>query len=210
MNFIFDLDGTISDPFEGITKSINYALTHLGYQEQELTQLSKYIGPPLKFAFEELLETGDETMISKAISYYRERYFSIGYKENNIYPGIASLLGELKIAGHKLFIATSKRKDIATNVIQYLDLDDYFNNIYGCDINLSKAELICELLKKEALKPNEAAMIGDRKFDIEAGRQNNLETIGVLWGYGDQQELQDAEASKIVSNVGMLRELLLR
>ena len=209
MNLFFDLDGTISDPYEGITKSINYALAKFDRDEKEQAQLSKYIGPSLKFAFEELLGTSDEQHISQAIAFYRERYFSIGFKENELYDGVVELLQDLERLGYQQSVVTSKREDIATSVIEYFSLMDCFEDIHGCDIYLSKGELIKKILREKSLEPSETLMIGDRKFDIEAGSQNQLQTIGVLWGYGTREELEQAGASNVVKNLDELRKLLL-
>ena len=201
MNLLFDLDGTISNPVEGITKSINYALVKLGHKKKSSILLSKYIGPSLKTTFAELLGTYHEEVILEAIAYYRERYFSVGFKENCLYPGVVELLEGFRLEKHRLFIVTSKREDIASSVAEYFEIDKYFDSVNGCDIYLSKSELIRRLLKEEALDPSETVMIGDRKFDIEAGNQNGIKTIGVLWGYGSEDELKAANASNIVRNV---------
>lgn len=204
MNLFFDLDGTISDPFEGIAKSINHALVRMGHGEEELDGLSKYIGPSLTFTFEELLGTDDEKSIADAIAFYRERYFAIGFKENELYNGINKLLEDFQRFGHSQFIVTSKRKDIAGSVIDYFGIGEFFDSIYGCGLRVSKSELIGRILTERQIDPNETVMIGDRKFDIAAGLENGLKTIGVLWGYGSEEELRNAGATAVVRTIDEL------
>ncbi|MCP4023360.1 MAG: HAD hydrolase-like protein [Desulfobacteraceae bacterium] len=210
MNIFFDLDGTISDPFEGITKSINYSLEKLGHEKQKPERLAQYIGPSLQFIFQELLHTKNEKLVLKAASFFRERYALVGYKENQLYEGIDNLLKAFQQKGYHLFIVTSKREDIACSVIDYFDLKKEFDGIFGCgNIHLSKGQLIEMVLRKKRLDPLDTLMIGDRKFDISAGIENGLKTIGVLWGYGTQEELRKSNASKIVQNIDELGQLLL-
>ncbi|MGJ8657912.1 MAG: HAD hydrolase-like protein [Akkermansiaceae bacterium] len=208
MNLFFDLDGTISDPFQGITTSMNYALKKCEVKERDPAQLAKYIGPSLQFAFSELLETDDDEQLTRAIGFFRERYISVGFGENELYPNIVETLSKLREAGHRLFIVTSKREDIAVSVIQHFSLQDYFEKIYGCDVDLSKSDLITKILGEKDIDPNDTLMIGDRKFDIEAGKVNGLKTIGVLWGYGSKGELEYAGADYITANIIDLLTLL--
>ncbi len=208
MNILYDLDGTISDPFEGITKSINYALSKLGHSERKLESLSKYIGPSLTVAFTELLKTNDEEVIAEAIRLYRERYTTIGFKENTLYPGISATLSANVSRGHRQFIATSKREDIAASVINHFSLGQHFERIYGCDIGRSKVELVAEILEKQGLDRSKTVIVGNRSFDMEAGAQNRIETIGALWGYGSEAELSEAGATFVVKSINELANLL--
>ena len=210
MNILYDLDGTISDPKEGITKSLNYALTKLGHKERESVSLTKFIGPPLKTAFSELLDTNDEDQLSEAILLFRERYIPIGFKENTLYPGIVEMLSAASDSGIRQFIATSKREDIARSVVENFQIDRYFQRVYGCDVGRSKIDLVGELLKIENLEKSHTVMVGDRSFDIEAGKANGVKTIGVLWGYGSMAELENAGADQIVASVEELSESIKR
>ena len=209
MNILYDLDGTISDPLEGIAKCLNYALSKLGHRERELESLSKYIGPSLKIALSELLETKDDDRLNEVIQLYRERYIPIGFKENKLYPGIAQLLSDVAGVQHRQFIATSKRTDIAENVVSNFQLNRYFERVYGSDVGRSKTGLVEEILIREGLEKSETVMIGDRSFDIAAGNENGIQTIGVLWGYGSRRELEAAGANSIASTVEELKQTIM-
>ncbi|MBN2209857.1 MAG: HAD hydrolase-like protein [Sedimentisphaerales bacterium] len=139
---IFDLDGTVSDPKEGITKSINHTLVELGYQAKAPEMLEKYIGPPLDVIFTELLETGDGNIIARAIDLFRGRYGSIGYRENFLYDGMKDILAQLHGEGFTLCVATSKRQDIAEIVVDYFELNDYFSYVRGCNPHCSKVDML--------------------------------------------------------------------
>ena len=199
-NILFDLDGTISDPKEGITKSIAYALQELGHAPPPLEELTTFIGPPLKKAFEEML--GSATQAEKAVALYRYRYAEQGrgMVENILYPSIPETLATLKNAEKRLFIATSKPHVIATKVVQHFGLFDLFVNIYGPELDGTrndKGELIAHLLANENIAPEDAVMIGDRKHDIIGASKNGVSGIGVLWGYGSAEELQEAGATAL-------------
>lgn len=209
MNILYDLDGTISDPIEGIGNCLNYALKKLGCKEREIESLSKYIGPSLSVAFSNLLKTKDEDELAEAIRFYRERYIPIGFKENTLYPKIDQILAAANDCGIRQFIATSKRKDIAESVINHFELGGFIEGVYGCDLGRTKTELIKEILHKEVLERENTMMIGDRSFDILAGKENGLRTIGVLWGYGSRQELEDAGASTILETMEELEKTIL-
>lgn len=199
-NILFDLDGTISDPKEGITKSIAFALEKTGHIPPPLEELTGFIGPPLKDAFEEML--GSATQAEKAVALYRYRYTEQGRGmiENILYPSIPKTLAALKKAGKRLFIATSKPHIIATKVVQHFGLFDCFVKIYGPELDgtrSDKGELIAHLLASENISPQDAVMIGDRKHDIIGAAKNGVSSIGVLWGYGSAGELREAGASTL-------------
>ncbi|MDD3183126.1 MAG: HAD hydrolase-like protein [Alphaproteobacteria bacterium] len=210
-NILFDLDGTISDPKEGITKSIAYALEELDHTPPPLEELTVYIGPPLKNAFEEML--GSSAQAEKALSLYRYRYNEQGRGmiENILYPAIPETLAALKQQGKQLFIATSKAVDIAEKVVGHFGLSDLFVKVYGAEIDgtrSDKAELIAYILACENITPKDAVMIGDRKHDIIGAVKNGIRAIGVLWGYGSAEELREAGACALCeSPQGLLREL---
>lgn len=207
-NIIFDLDGTISDPQLGITKSINYALNKMGEQSRELSALIKYIGPPLEDTFIELLETKDEVTLNRAVEYFRERYISKGFMENELYEGIEDILQLLSEKGCQCFIATGKRIDVARDVVKYFKLNKYFKKVYGSDGGVSKVELLKILISENSLDSSETVMVGDRKFDIESGKENGLKTIGVLWGYGTIEELKRCEPDLMFETVIEMKEFL--
>ena len=184
---IFDLDGTISDPAAGITRSINHALAELGYEPQPEKALYRYIGPSLRVTFAELTGRSDAKFLARAVEVYRERYIPIGYKENVIYPGVEEALGRLREAGHNLCIATSKRKDIACKVIEFLNLSGYFSQIHGCDVHVSKASLLGKMFDDESLS-HPMIMVGDRDNDFNAAREVGIASVAVRWGYGNEEE----------------------
>jgi len=200
MNILFDLDGTISDPKEGITKSIAYALQELGHTPPPLDELAVFIGPPLKDAFEEML--GSPEKAEKALALYRYRYNEQGRGmiENFLYPAIPETLAALRNAGKRLYIATSKPHVIATKVVQHFGMLDCFVKIYGPELDGTrndKGELIAHLLANENIAPEDAVMVGDRKHDIIGAAKNGVSGIGALWGYGSAEELGEAGAAAL-------------
>lgn len=210
-NILFDLDGTISDPKEGITKSIAFALEKMAHIPPPLEELAIYIGPPLKSAFEEML--GDAAQAEKALSLYRYRYNEQGrgMVENVLYPAIPEALAALKNTRKRLYIATSKPHVIATKVVQHFGLQDFFVKIYGSELDGTrndKGELIAHLLASENIAPADAVMIGDRKHDIIGAVKNDVPAIGVLWGYGSAEELREAGASALCKKPRDLLQIL--
>lgn len=192
LNLLFDLDGTLTDPRDGIARSINYALGKFNVPLRDTVFLEQFIGPPLRETFRVLLDTEDDEVLTQAIVLYRERYLVEGYTENNVYSGVSELLSTCRESGHRLFVATYKRQDIAVSVLSHFQLSSFFDAIYGCDLDLTKTALLTQLLKEQSLTPASCLMIGDRKGDIEAGRNNGISTAGVLWGYGSKEELTAA------------------
>ena len=191
---IFDLDGTITDPAEGINRSINHALVALGYAAHPEADLLKYIGPHLNITFSELMGTSDEATLARAIELYRERYIPVGYRENRLYEGMQDVLSQLESTGDTLCIATSKRKDIAVSVIEFLDIASYFSHVHGCDLHRTKDDLLLDILADDDLAANPVVMIGDRDTDFEAAAAVGIPSIGVRWGYGSDEELRMATA----------------
>jgi phosphoglycolate phosphatase len=192
LNLFFDLDGTLTDPKDGIVRCINYSLAKFGLPECEPSSIERFIGPPLKSTFRTLLNTEDEATLLQAIAWYRERYSSKGYRENYVYDGIPELLQGCKESGHNLYIATFKRQDFAERIMVHFDLATYFCGIYGCTTNQTKAELLGHIIHERGLSASDCMMIGDRVHDVDSGRENNMSTAGVLWGYGSLDELTTA------------------
>lgn len=187
---IFDLDGTLSDSAEGIVKSINYALKKLGCDEQPPEDLLDCIGPPLNFSFARLTGRKNEEYLLKAVKAFRERYFEKGYMENTLYDGIKDILTGLKEEGNILCIATTKRKDIAEEVLKYFKIDGFFTQVHGGDIYRKKADLLRDIINDPDLGNNPLIMIGDRNTDFEAASEVNMPSIAVRWGYGNEDELR--------------------
>jgi phosphoglycolate phosphatase len=201
---LFDLDGTISDPSAGITKSINYALKSLQVEPRPADRLLRFIGPPLFQIFSELLETDDDCLIMQAVSKFRERYVDVGYKENTLYPGILNTLNQLIADGHRLYIVTSKRTDIAKKVVCYFGIDRHFNSVYGCGLKKEKAQVLSELISGIRIRDKAPCMVGDRGSDIWAAKHAEIGSIGVTWGFGSRKELEDAGADTIIDSIDSL------
>ncbi|NLD37784.1 MAG: HAD-IA family hydrolase [Desulfatiglans sp.] len=191
---IFDLDGTLSDSAEGIIRSINYALPKLGYDEQKREDLLQYIGPPLNITFERLTGIKDKEFLLKAVNIFRERYFTTGFKENVLYDGIRDVLKLLVNQGNILCIATSKRKDIAENVLRHFEIFEYFTQVHGSDIYRKKADLLMDMLNDPLLNNRPMIMIGDRDTDFIAAKEAGMPSIAVRWGYGNDDEFRLATA----------------
>jgi phosphoglycolate phosphatase len=183
---LFDLDGTISDPLEGIGRSINYALVHFGYEPLQLSELTKYVGPPLDEIFKEI--TGNETNSEVLVAKYRERYGDIGYSENMLYPGVAEALLKINEANVPIALCTSKRQDFATRILEMFGIIHYFKFINGGDVGVSKSQQIESLLLQRQVSEY-TVMVGDRAVDMIAAHENGLKAGGVLWGYGSHSEL---------------------
>ena len=211
---LFDLDGTISDPKEGIVNSIKYALSKYGLEENDDKYLENFIGPSLFEAFKRFYSFGDEE-VKKVVECYREYYSAYGIYENKIYPGIKELLKYLKEQDKKLLIATSKPTVFAKRVVDYFNLDDYFTGIYGCNLDgsrVDKAEIIKDILfdldvSSEGCN-DRVVMVGDRKYDIIGAKENGTYSIGVLYGYGSREELEAFSPDYLAATVKDLRKIL--
>lgn len=195
----FDLDGTLTDPKPGITRSIQYALQKLGHPaiptEGELTWC---IGPPLRASFLKIL--GAEDQADRAVSLYRERFSDIGLFENRVYDGIAEVLTTLSQSGQRLFVATSKPHVFATRIVEHFGLRHHFEQVFGSELDgtrVDKSDLLAYALKTIAVNPAKTLMIGDRSHDIVGAKNNGMQAIGVLYGYGSRCELLGAGASQI-------------
>ena len=197
---IFDLDGTISDPKQGIVKSINHALKFHGFSERCETELIEFIGPPLDTAFSMLASTNDSELISSLVSKYRERYSTIGYSENELYPGVAESFKKLSnVPNIKLGVCTSKRVDFAEKILELFSIRKYFSFVNGGDVGIEKWQQL-ELLLEENIINHKSLMIGDRYVDLTAAHKNKLESVGVLWGYGSYDELIKHKPTRIISS----------
>jgi phosphoglycolate phosphatase len=186
---LFDLDGTLSDPLVGIGRSINYALSHFGYAELPLAQMSVHVGPPLDQAFSAITGLTAPLALDGFVTKYRERYGEIGYSENVLYPGIPPALHSLSQSGMKLGLCTSKRADFAEKILELFGLSSYFSFVSGGEIGVHKWQQIRTLLETGAITQS-TVMVGDRAVDITAAHRNGLESAGVLWGHGSRRELE--------------------
>ena len=216
---LFDLDGTLTDPKEGICASVRYALGKCGIKAPDIDELTCFIGPPLKDSFTEFFHM-DEDETAKAIGYYRERFNDVGWSENVVYPGIPELLKEAKLKGAHMAIASSKPTVFVERILKHFKIFRYFDVVVGSELDGSrskKEEVVEEALKQlyakgsgdTAEKKALTAMVGDRKFDIEGARAQDVDAIGVSYGYQEPGELSASGADAIAATVEELKELLL-
>lgn len=207
---LFDLDGTLTNPMMGITKSVRYALNYYGIEVNDLQDLLPFIGPPLRESFSDFYGF-DEVKAQEAVEKYREYFAVDGLFDNEVYEGIEVCLKTLKEAGKVLLVATSKPEKFAKQILEHFNLSQYFEFIGGSEFNAreKKAEVISYVLAANRIDINDAIMVGDRKHDIIGAHENNLLCIGVLYGFGSLEELQDNKADYIVESVKDLELLLL-
>lgn len=207
---LFDLDGTLTDPMMGITKSVRYALNYYGIEVNDLNDLLPFIGPPLRDSFKEFYGF-DDAKANEAVIKYREYFSTEGIFDNKVYDGIPQCLQALKDAGKVLLVATSKPEKFAKQIIEHFNLDKYFDFIGGSEFNgrEKKGDVIKYVLKENQINASDAIMIGDRKHDIIGAHENNLPCVGVLYGYGSLEELNDNKADYIVETVASLTDKLL-
>ncbi len=210
---LFDLDGTLTDPALGITKSVAYALDAYGVAYESLETLQPFIGPPLREQFMKYtgfdVETG-EAMVKK----YREYYSVTGIYENRVYDGIPEMLEKLKAAEKTLAVATSKPEKFANIILEHFDIAKYFDLCAGANMDntrTDKAAVIEYALSTlgASNQKNCAVMVGDRMHDINGAKKNGLHCIGVTFGYGSYEELSQSGADTIVNSVSELSEILL-
>ena len=193
----FDLDGTLTDPKPGITRSIQYALQKLDLPVPPQDELTWCIGPPLRASFVKML---GEARADLAVSLYRERFGDVGLYENQVYPDIEHILAALKQSHGRLFVATSKAHVFADRIIDHFRLRDYFEHVFGAELDgtrADKGDLLAYALEKAEVDPRRTIMIGDRSHDVIGAKKNGMAAIGVLYGYGSERELIEAGASHI-------------
>lgn len=213
---LFDLDGTLTDPKEGITKAVQYSLKHYGISVEDLDSLCPFIGPPLKDSYMEFYGFSPE-QAGEAVFVFREYFETKGWAENQVFPGMKDMLARLSQAGKKLYVATSKPEVFAKRILEHFELAEFFTFIGGADFEetrVKKADVIRYVMDECSLgtdleSKSKIVMVGDRMHDIEGARAWGLDSIGVLYGYGDREELEAAGASAIAGSVEELSELLL-
>lgn len=203
----FDLDGTLTDPYEGITKCILYALDELGFPHPDDDYLYSCIGPPLWDTFPELV---GEELTKKAVDLYRERFLDVGWQENKPYDGIVEALGAVAGAGHLMFVATAKPHVHAARIVEHFGMGEFFATVYGSELDGTRGTKT-ELLEF-ALSRNPGGtrhvMVGDRKHDLIGAVDNNMTPIGVAYGYGSIEELRNAGATAIANSPADLPQIL--
>lgn len=201
---LFDLDGTLTDSREGIINSIVYMLEYYGIRVEDREQLVPWLGPPLKDSLMKYYGFSREKAL-EGVEKYREYFDRQGIFENQVYPGIQKMLGRLKEMGCHLMVATSKPEVAARRVLEHFRLDSYFDYIGGAtldDSRVNKGDVIRYVLDTNGITcTEEAVMVGDREHDVRGGKENGLEVIGVLYGYGSREELEEAGADRIAESV---------
>ena len=208
---LLDLDGSLTDPGVGITRCIHHALVALGRTPPTVESLTWCIGPPLQTSFAQLLDTDDALEVARAVELYRERFRAVGLLENEPIPGIHEALAQLRAHGHRLVLATSKPRLFATRIARHFGFDAQLEAIFGAELDgrrSDKAELIGHVLRAVGLEASGAVMVGDRSHDIVGARANGLDSIGVLWGYGDAAELTTAGATWLAHEPADLARLV--
>ncbi len=206
----FDLDGTLTDPKLGITRCIQYALEELGEPHQPTEALTWCIGPPLQENFERLV--GPERS-SMAVDLYRKRFAEIGLFENEPYEGIHDTLAHLSEQGATLYVASSKPLVFVERILERYELTAFFNGVFGSELDgtrTDKGELLEYALSVTGVDATTGTMIGDREHDGIGARRNNLEFVGVLYGYGDREELSAAGASVLAATHQDLQTILIQ
>ena len=209
-HILFDLDGTLDDPFEGITKSVQYAMKKFGV-DAEQDSLKCFIGPPLTDSFENYFGLSPDDA-KLAVDYYREYYRPTGIFEVGIYEGIPEMLAALCDAGYELILATSKPIVFADMILEKFGLAKYFTATFGSELDgtrVKKHEVIDYAFETHKMDKSRAIMVGDRRHDVEGAHKCGIPCIGVTFGYGDRAEHSECGADYIVDTVDELKKLLL-
>ncbi len=213
---LFDLDGTLTDPKEGITKSVQHALKYFGIEEPDLDRLEPFIGPPLKDSFMEFYGLSEEQAL-KAVEVYRERFAPVGVLENEIIPGTGQMLAHAREKGIHLAVASSKPLVFVRQILRHFQIEEYFEVVVGSELDGtrgSKEEVVEEALRQLGIlemdpadKKSLCAMIGDRKFDIQGAIAHGLTGIGVSFGYAGEGELSAAGADMVADTMEQLERI---
>lgn len=205
----FDLDGTLIDSAVGITRCVAHALTQLDHPVPTDAELRGWIGPSLRTSFTPLL--GNAAKVEAAVAHYLERFEAHGWAEHQVYAGIDETIEQLHAGGHRLAVVTAKNEPHARKIIAHLPFGHRFDDVIGstADGRLSqKPDLIAEALRRLSLDASACWMIGDRRMDIEGARHHGMRNVGVLWGFGGEQELRDAGADQLAAAPHDLRAML--
>lgn len=210
-SIFFDLDGTLTDPREGITRSIAHAMERMGVAPPPLVELNFAIGPPLRPTLGQLIGDQSPAAIAQALAHYRERFGDVGLFENTVYDGIVDTLATLSASGATLVVATSKPRVYAERIVRHFALDRYFAEVHGCELDGTredKRDLLAHLIPHHGFDVRHSAMIGDRGVDMIAARHHGVYGLGALWGFGSREELAAGGADSFANTpVGILAAL---
>jgi phosphoglycolate phosphatase len=208
---LFDLDGTLTDPGDGITRSVRYALESLGVEIPDRRRLEAFVGPPLLESFQRLCDL-DEPRARAAVGAYREYFAERGLYENEVYAGIPEILAELAAKACLVLVATSKPAELAERILRGFGLRPYFRDVVGPrldDLHASKDDIVRAALSRVSnWRQREAVMVGDREHDVRGAQANAIDSIAVGYGYGSMEELQNARPTFHVGSVEELADLL--
>lgn len=207
---LFDLDGTLTNSELGITRCVQHALQHFGIEVEDRSSLRHFIGPPLLETFMESYNMSKE-QAEEAVAKYRERYTTVGIFENEVYPGIDSLLEELKLQGKIIATASSKPENFVVQILEHFGLDDYFDVIAGAEMSVhgrnGKEAVLRYVLDRLGVEDlSTAVLVGDTKFDVEGAKELGIDCIGVTYGFGTRAELKGCVA--VADNSAQLKEIL--
>ena len=208
---LFDLDGTLTEPDEGILNSVIYALKKFSIEVEDRKELFCFIGPPLVDGFKAKFGFSDEQALL-AVKYYREYFSEKGIFENRLYDGVKEMLLNLKKSGKKIVLATSKPEEFAIKILKFFQIYEFFDYVCGATMDETrndKVGVIAYIVENYEFDIKKAIMVGDRKYDITGAHENGIKAIGVLYGYGERQELLDAKADILADSVNSLNNILL-
>ena len=211
MAVLLDLDGTLADSRPGIEASLRFMLAKMGHDPAAAGDLTWAVGPPIGMSIGTLLKMYDDNHVAEGLAIYRKRYSDVGLYDCSAYPGVAEMLTRLVDAGHILCLATSKRRDFAERVVNYLGFRSFIPTIYGALPGGGlddKKDMLAELLRVEGYELVKTVMVGDRLHDVQAAQANSLRSIGVLWGYGGSAELKMAGADAVATSPADVPKLI--
>ena len=199
---LFDLDGTLTDNFEGIANCIRYALARMNVPDPGTAAMRACVGPPLRETVPQFIGNADAATTEQALALYRERYADLGWQENAVYAGVPDMLAAAALVSPRVLLCTTKPQIYAEKIVAHFGLAGFLSGIYGTPLDGSlddKADLLTYLLAHEELDGRHCLMIGDRRHDMRAAQRNGVRTMGVLWGYGSRSELEEAGAEKLLA-----------
>lgn len=192
-NLLFDMDGTLIDPLEGIKSSVVYALEKMNIDERDLPYIRSFIGPPLYESFTKYFHLNEEDSL-QAIKFFREYYNKYGIYQNFLYPGVRELIEQLYEAGYQLYVATSKLQIFAQRIIDHYELNNYFTYVAGSlpsGERSQKEEVVQYIIESYHLKKEDCLMIGDRKHDIIGAKKNGIDSLAITYGYAESDEFEE-------------------
>ena len=208
---LFDLDGTLIDSSEGITKSTQYALAHYGIIENDLSKFYKFIGPPLVASFKKYYDFSEEQAV-EAVAVYRERYNKIGLFECSLYPGVRECIEKLKAQGYLIGMASSKPEVSCRRILEHFGILELFDDVVGATFDGridTKEEVLNEVMRRWSDVPkDEMCLIGDTMFDVEGANQVGIRTVAVTFGFGNVQEMVEAGAVAVCEDMAKLPEIV--